>query len=240
MSDEIACLRSLLGDSYPKALDTLSDEELAGLAPLIRLREYAPKTFDNCFKECLTVMEDAYQRDEERVKSAYKEYSDLFSEISSAIRSIEGTLSQLDESIDLRLGKYATIYENLCVRVYSVLLSFLMRCLGLIDQGGGVYGSVQAVHKAVAMLKERKDVKEILDSFDGFLLNVFADGFYYTWIGLITLIGKDPAIRRAKKRRVEEDYIEDRLMRLLACSVSMILSLTVFYLVRVRANPSTG
>ena len=186
------------------------------------------------------VMENAYQRDEERVKSAYSEYSDLFSELSLAIRSIEGTLSQLDESVDLRLGRYATVYENLCVRVYGVLLSFLMRCLGLIDQGRGIYGSVEDVHKAVAMLKDREDLKSILDSFDGFLLNVFADGFYYTWIGRITLIGKDPAIGRTRKRRVEEDYTEDRLMRLLACSISMILSLTVFYLVRVQANPSTG
>ena len=76
----------------------LLDEELAGLIPLIRLREYLPKTFDNCFKECLVLMEGAYQCDEERVESAYKGYSDLFSELSSAIRSIEGTLSQLDGS----------------------------------------------------------------------------------------------------------------------------------------------
>ena len=185
------------------------------------------------------VMEDAYKHDEERVKSVYREYSDLFSESSSALRSIEGTLGQLNESMDLRLGKYAITYENLCVRVYGILLSFLTRCLGLIDQEDRIHGSVESVHKVVTMLEDREDVKNILDSFDGFLLNVFADGFYYTWRELITLIGKDPNTGRARKRRVEEGYVEDKLMKLLVCSVSMILSLTVFYLTRVRARPST-
>jgi len=240
MSNEIVCLRSLLKDSYPEALDALSNEELAGLAPLIHPRRYSPEIFDKCFKEYLMMMTSAYRRDEKRVKLAYKEYSSLFFELSSAIKSIERTLNQLEELMDLRLGKYAVAYENLSVRVYGVLLSFLIRCLGLTAQRSGVHGSVEDVHKAIAMLKEHRGVRNLLDSIDTFLLNVFADGFYYTWRGLITLIGKDPITGKVRKKRVGEDYIEDKLMKLLACSVSMILSLAVFYLTRVRAKPSTS